>query len=243
MAGVLLGWATGGRLAHVGRHPLRSLGLLAAGVALPVLAEVVDGLALLLVLGSLGCLLAFCLRNLHLVGMGVIAVGLGLNGLVISVNGAMPVRPAALVRAGVADDAGQARSLDLGAKRRLEQPGDHLTVLGDALPVRPLRQVLSFGDLVVAAGTADLVVHLMQRRRRRLAGDGPADGRQGDGRLPRLWNPMPKRTQRPPSAQAVAGAVTPGNSVVSSADTSEPSRPAGRAEASGAPSRASAPAS
>lgn len=245
VVGALLGWATGGRLGNVGRHPLRAVPLLGAGVVLPVLAELdaFDAVSLGLVLGSMACLLVFCGLNLRLVGMGVVAVGLALNALVMTLNGAMPVRTTALVRAGVADDAGDARGLDLGARRRLERPDDRAAVLGDVLPVAPLRQVLSFGDLVVAAGTTDVVVHLMRRRRSRPAGDRQGGGRQRGGRLPRLWKPTPKRTQRPPSAPGAAGEATPGNSVVSSVATSEPSKRAGRAGASGAPSKASAPAS
>jgi hypothetical protein len=167
--GVCAGYATGGRLSNVGGRPVRRWPLLVAGAVLPLLAEtsLADSVSLACVLGGLGCLLAFCVVNLHLTGMGVVAVGLGLNALVMTVNGAMPVRPAALVTAGVVDDAAEARTLDLGARRRLERPGDHLTVLGDTLPVRVLRQAVSFGDLVIAAGTADVVAHLMHRRRRR----------------------------------------------------------------------------
>ena len=252
--GVLAGWATGGRLGHISRHPLDWLPLLAVGVALPVVAELgsLDGAAgLALVLASFACLLGFCLLNLRLVGMGVVAVGLSLNALVIALNGAMPVRAAALVRAGVAEDARDAATLDLGVKRRLATDGDRLAVLGDVLPVRPLRQVLSFGDLIVAAGTIDLVANLMRRRRPRRAGDGqhgrrqdgPEGGGQRGGRLPLLWKPTPKRIQRPSNAPAGAGAATPGSSVVSSAGTSVLSRRAGQAGASGGRSKASAPGS
>lgn len=168
--GVVAGYATGGRLRHLGDRPARGWPLLVGGVALQLVPGIgaLEGAALALVLGSLGLLGAFTIANLRLVGMAVVTVGLGLNVVVIALNGAMPVRPAALVRAGVVDDAAEARTLDLGVKRRLEEPGDRLAVLGDVLPVRPLRQVLSFGDLVLAAGTADVVAHLMHRRRARL---------------------------------------------------------------------------
>ena len=168
--GVVAGYATGGRLRHLGDRPVRGWPLLAAGVALQGAAGIgaLGVVSLAMVLGSLGLLLAFTIANLRLVGMAVIAVGLGLNIVVIALNGAMPVRPAALVRAGIVDDVAEANTLDLGVKRRLEEPGDRLSVLGDVLPVRPLRQVLSFGDLVLAAGTADVVAHLMHRRRARL---------------------------------------------------------------------------
>ena len=155
VVGVLAGYATGGRLRHMGGHPLPLWPLLLVGVVLQALAP--NGVVLA---AALLCLLAWCLANVQLVGMAVVAVGLALNALVIVANGAMPVRPEALAKADV--------DADLGGTRRLQEPGDVLTFLGDVLPVRPLRVVLSFGDLIVAVGTADVVANLMRRRRARL---------------------------------------------------------------------------
>ncbi|MEY2476847.1 MAG: hypothetical protein QOG87_2162 [Actinomycetota bacterium] len=170
VVGVLAGYARGGRLRHLGERPVRLWALLVVGALLQWLAP--NGPALVV---SFVCLLACCLANLQMVGMGVVAVGLALNATVIAANGAMPVRPTALVHAGVVDDLDEARTFDLGGKRRLEEPGDRLTVLGDALPIRPVRQVLSFGDLVVAVGTADVLAQLMRRRRARLLTRSPAE--------------------------------------------------------------------
>ena len=236
--GVAAGYAGGGRLRHVGERRVERWPLLVVGAVLQVLAP--NGLTLA---ASFLCLLACCLANLRLVGMGVVAVGLALNALVITANGAMPVRAAALVHAGIADDLEGARAEDLGAKRRLEEPGDRLTVLGDVLPVRPLRQVLSFGDLVVAVGTADVIAHLMRRRRARAPVASPAEVRPTGGRFSRLWITMPKPSLRPRSDPAGAGGATPGSSAASSGATWAPSRPADRAEASVGPSRVSAPGS
>jgi hypothetical protein len=227
--GIAVGYATGGRLRHVGTHPVRGWGLLVVGAAL----QLPGRSSAVIVLLSLATLVAFLVLNTHLVGVGIIAVGLGLNALVIAANGAMPVRPAAAVRVGLQAD-------ELGGGRRLERPGDRLTGLGDIVPLRPVRHVLSFGDLVVAVGTADVVVHLMQRRRRRLQGAGWVSGPRSGGRLPRRWSPTHKPSLRPRSVPAVADEVTPESSVVSSAATSAPSKPAGRAEASDARSKASA---
>ena len=155
VVGVLAGYATGGRLRHLSGHRMEMWPLLVIGVVLQAFAP--NGVVLV---AALLCLLAWCLANVHLVGMAVVAVGLALNALVIVVNGAMPVRPAALARADV--DAA------VEGTRRLEEPGDRLTFLGDVLPVRPLHMAVSFGDLIVAVGAADAVVHLMRRRRARL---------------------------------------------------------------------------
>lgn len=228
--GVAVGYATGGRIEHVSTHSVRAWPLLAVGAALPLFGRDHGTVAVL----SLLTLLAFTLANLHRVGMGVVAVGLGLNLVVIAANGAMPVRPAAAERVGIDADA-------LGGGRRLEAPDDRFTALGDVLPARPLHQVLSFGDLVIAAGTADVIVHLMRRRRAHRAGVGGENARRPAGRLRRLWSQTPKRSPRPRSAPAVVGATTPASSAVSFVGTSAPSRQADRAEASGGRSRASAP--
>jgi hypothetical protein len=58
-------------------------------------------------------------------------------------------------------------------KHHLETPDDDLMVLADIIPVKPLHQVLSFGDLILSVGVADLLVHLLLPvggRRRRLRG-------------------------------------------------------------------------
>ena len=61
--------------------------------------------------------------------------------------------------------------LHLGAKRHLERSGDRLTVLGDTIPIRPLHEVASFGDLILAMGVGDLAFRLLRpaglRRQRR----------------------------------------------------------------------------
>jgi hypothetical protein len=225
--GVLAGYATGGRLRNVGVHPVRAWPLIAVATLLQLPGR---ANATMLVF-ALACLLAFALANLHIVGVGVIAVGLALNAAVIAANGAMPVRASAAARVGLGP-------ADLGGGRRLEQPGDRLIVLADVLPARPLRQVLSFGDLVVAAGTADVVARLMGRRRTRATGAARVKGRQPRSRLPRLWSKTPKPSPRQRSVPVVAGGVTHESSVVSSVAISAPSKPVGRAGASGGPQRA-----
>jgi hypothetical protein len=168
LVGLVAGLATGGRLRHLGDRELRRWPLLLAGAALQVLAEMDGGSAAgFFVVGASVCVVLFVASNVRLVGMSVVLVGLGLNLAVVAANGAMPVRAAALVHADVVDDRAGAVSHDLGARRRLEKPADRLTGLGDIVPVRALRQVVSFGDLVVLAGVADVVAHLTHKRRSR----------------------------------------------------------------------------
>lgn len=159
--GVGIGLLVGGRLRFMAQKTLRMWPLLGAGLGLQVGASAVGGGAGTgLLLASFAALLAFSVANLATVGMWLVGGGIALNLAVIGLNGGMPVRPSALVRAGVAEP-GRAADVRLSAKHHLERPSDRLVVLADVIPVAPLREVLSFGDLVMAVGTADVVVHLL----------------------------------------------------------------------------------
>lgn len=107
--------------------------------------------------GSAVAALAFCLRNLRVAGLPLVALGLLGNALVVGLNGAMPVSPAAAQRAG--SDLSAVRA---GADPRHEVAGEgtRLRMLGDVVPVPlPFRpEVLSPGDVLVAAGLAQLLV-------------------------------------------------------------------------------------
>jgi len=177
-AGLALGLLAGGRLGAAGTRPFRLLPLLVAGVAGPLAAELADlggGPGRALVLGGQVALVAFAAANLRVVGMPVVLVGLGLNAAVLAANDAMPVRATALVEAG---HDGGLEGIDLGVERRLEAPGDALTGLADIVPVRPLGEVVSFGDLILAAGVADVAFRMVlppgARRRRAAQVAGPA---------------------------------------------------------------------
>ena len=171
--GLLLGLLAGGRPSNIGRRRLRWWAPLVVGVVLQAAAELfdVDGDAGLgMVLASYACLVLFGLANLRLVGMSVVLAGLAANAAVIVANSGMPVRADAITAAGVATPE-EVAGLDFGAKRHLERPGDRFVLLGDVIPVRPTREVLSFGDLVLAAGVADVLFRLLRpvRARRRSA--------------------------------------------------------------------------
>ena len=146
---------------HLAEPPLRLLPVLIVGLALQVLARPLDVAALLPL--SYAALAAFVVLNLRLVGMPIVLIGLGLNLFSITANGGMPVSGDALVAAGLADEH-ELPQLRLEGGRHLADDGDVLPGLGDSVPVSPLRQVVSFGDLILLVGIADVVAHLSRRR-------------------------------------------------------------------------------
>jgi len=164
VAGVVLGFAFGGRPSNISRRPLQLVSVLAVSVALQAVAETLDlpdaaGLAMVLV--SYVGLSAFAVANIRLVGMPVVLVGLVCNLVVITVNGGMPVDREAIVAAGVATDA-EIDDLDFGAKRHLRDGDDVVVFLGDIIPVELTEEVLSFGDLILAFGVANVIFRLLR---------------------------------------------------------------------------------
>ena len=167
--GLVIGLLAGGRPRHMAGRSVRFGGLLFAGLVLQVVSAAVDSTAgLVLLLTSYLLLLAFAVGNVALTGMWLVALGVGLNLVVIGVNGGMPVRPSALVAAGIADPE-DVHHFDVGGKRHVERPSDRLTAISDIIPVPPLAEVMSFGDIVMNVGLADVIVHLMRPRRGALA--------------------------------------------------------------------------
>ncbi|CAN5843438.1 hypothetical protein BH24ACT3_BH24ACT3_17190 [soil metagenome] len=161
-----LGLLTGGRLTHAARQRLRWLPLLLCGAAAVAVAGVLAPRGALLVhlLGVLA-LLAFAGGNVHLVGMSVVVVGLAMNVVPLTFNGGMPVRTDSLVAAGVVAPA-DVGAVSLRGPRHPAGSGDRLTALGDTVPLRPLGEVVSLGDLVVLIGLADVAFRLSRRRGR-----------------------------------------------------------------------------
>ncbi|HEX2040553.1 MAG TPA: DUF5317 family protein [Acidimicrobiales bacterium] len=163
--GIAIGLLMGGRIQHIGERAFQAVPLLVVGVGLQLVSGLLTDVSVALVLLSYVPLLAFAVLNLRIVGMGVVLVGLAMNSLVIAVNGGMPVRRSAVVAAGIAgyDDLPEIR---LKGKRHFEDEDDRLMFLADIVPVPPLREVLSFGDIVMSVGVADVLVHLLRPARR-----------------------------------------------------------------------------
>lgn len=121
----------------------------------------VAGLAL-----SALCALGFCASNLVVPGVALVTAGLAANALVVGINGAMPVSIHAAYHARV-----PITSIAAGTDPRhdIAGIGTHWRWLGDVIPVpfpwQP--EVVSGGDVLVAAGLAELVVLGMLGWRRR----------------------------------------------------------------------------
>jgi hypothetical protein len=160
LIGLGIGLALPPRTTRFARPRIRLLPLLVLGVVGQLVANRMTGHgATVLGLVAVSLLVGFALANLHLTGMGVMAIGLGLNLLVMMMNSGMPVSARALEAANVPIG-------ELQGARHVEGANDELTVLGDIIPAGGL--VVSYGDLIIAVATADVIANLMRRQRRQL---------------------------------------------------------------------------
>jgi len=160
-----LALVTGGRLRNIAATELRHPSVLAVAVGVQLALEVLHPtrgtaghLASALLVVSYVFLLLFCAANFRLRGLAVVAVGIALNGAVITLDRGMPVRaPKAAVEA--------------TTKHHAERPSDKLKPLGDTILVPALRQSLSFGDLIMMVGLVDVLFHCSRNpaTRRRVA--------------------------------------------------------------------------
>jgi hypothetical protein len=167
-----LGLASGGSVATLGELRLRGTRLVVFAAIFQLLG---GGLARLtnasgcyaagLALSALAAL-AFCVRNVRIAGLPLVTLGLVANALVVVVNGTMPVSAAAARRANV-PIAAIAAGTD--PRHSLAGAGTTWRGLSDVIPVplpwRP--EVVSPGDILIAAGLGVLVLLGMRPRRRR----------------------------------------------------------------------------
>src|SRR5215213_9403182 len=172
LAGLYAGLLRGGLVRNLGLAHVQWWPLLLAGVAVPVLVDRGEpSHAVAFVSLSLAALIVFTLRNRAIVGMTIVAIGLSANLAVVVINDGMPVRRDALVDAGLAR-VDEVDRVEIAGVQRLERDGDQLGFLADVIPLRETRQVLSFGDLVILAGLADVAANLLLGRRRPASDSG-----------------------------------------------------------------------
>jgi hypothetical protein len=169
LGAIALGYARGGTLDRLGHLHLRWKRLVVAALVLQVLGGLAGGWRYPLGLALSAALVgAFLVLNRGVRGTGLVALGLAANALVVLLNGAMPVSGDALGRARLST-----QDILSGADPRHELlgPDTRAAWLADRVPVfLPGRtEVVSSGDVLVAAGLAELVVVGMGRRRRATA--------------------------------------------------------------------------
>ena len=170
--GLLIGRLRGGRLRNLSDWHVNSWRVLLAAVGAWVALELFGAddvwLAAAAILGAMW----FGFRNLHLTGMPIVLIGLGLNLVPIVLNGHIPTRVDSLLVADVTTREDLAR-LDLSGGRQFESSDDLLPQLGDIVPIPITQQVLSFGDLIALAGLATIAANAMQTRH--VKGSGKKD--------------------------------------------------------------------
>lgn len=225
-AGVVAGYARGGRLRRLGERPpvrsrliLTALGAYALGVAGSWVWEPLLPVLTALCWFTIG-FYAWLNRSYH--GAWLVALGLVTNGLVILLNGGMPVSATAQERAGVETTA--AERAEAG---RVTVAGDttRLPWLGKVIPVAfpPRPEAVSPGDVAIAAGMAAVLATAMCGRRtapaavtrstrrttpRSAPGRRPQPDSSGPRRDPRL-RPRPAAPPSPPArAEQAAGHAT-----------------------------------
>lgn len=188
VVGLIIGVRRGGTLVNLAHADLQWWRLFFLAMGFIGLADVAPDFSLdlglieigavSLVVVGLALLVLLSVRNLHLVGVSIIAFGLGLNLLATVVNDGFPVDRGALVSARVEN----VRTIDepsLSGGQHLRTDDDRLWWLGDAIPIRELEQVLSFGDLVIIGGIGCTVEHLSRRKRQHPAPPLSPDARAG----------------------------------------------------------------
>lgn len=174
-AGVVVGYARGGRVRRlVSQRPMRSRLLLTA-LLLYVLG-VLGGWAwepLLPILTALGGLVIayFAWLNRHFEGALLVALGMATNALVVLLNGAMPISTDAVARSGAA-------AADLTDSRYVDVADAVLPWLGKIVPVAlpGAPEVVSPGDIALAAGCGLIVATSMLVARHRMVRPHPSDG-------------------------------------------------------------------
>ena len=156
--------AGGDRIAHLRVRAVRLL--VVAAVLQLVTASLEPSVAIRVLTMTLSGLLValFLWGNWQVAGVPLITAGLLLNVIVVALNFAMPVSVPAAARAGL-----RPAELHLGTDPFHERAGPDtlLADLGDTIPVAlPMQpQVVSPGDVLVAAGVALLLVTGGARRR------------------------------------------------------------------------------
>ena len=176
MLGLVIGFLRGGRLANLSALSLRAVWLVFTGLVLQLLIFPTPWFNPLIQTGteyfhfaSYGLIALFFIVNWRVWTLWLMALGMVLNAIVITVNGGyMPASAAALEAAGKIEAAEQLRNATghVYANTILMSENTQLNFLGDWLYVPswvPLANAFSLGDLVLMIGIAWLIQSAMCR--------------------------------------------------------------------------------
>lgn len=164
-AGLAVGYAKGGRLRRLASPPPVRNRLLLTALGLYIVAVFTSWAwesALPLLSALSWCVVAFyAWVNRWMPGARLVALGLTANALVLLFNGSVPISPGAAARAGAETSAVQEPDTEpTDSSTRLAWLAKNVPV---AFPPRP--EVVSPGDIAVAAGLATVIATGMTGRR------------------------------------------------------------------------------
>jgi hypothetical protein len=165
-AGIVAGYAFGGRLHQLAKTRIRAAWLLWLAAALQFVhfrvtslrVEVESRTGVSLMVPIFGLVFAWVLVNLPdrprpvRIAAMVVLLGGAMNAAVIAANGRMPYSESA------------ARAAHQTPKHVVMDSTTRLAWLGDVIPVPPVQKVISAGDVVLLLGAAGLIATSMQAR-------------------------------------------------------------------------------
>ena len=165
---IVMALVRGGRFLNLSEIKLRAWPLLVLGFGMQVVADRLPtdrdwshDAAVTLVILSFIPLIMIAWLNRHEAGMWLVGLGVFMNFTVIAINGGMPVLPEA-ASIGLGRDI-TALDFDALSKHVLLDDDTRLAFLGDVIPVRIIRNVISLGDVFLAIGLGVYVEDQMRR--------------------------------------------------------------------------------
>jgi hypothetical protein len=116
-----------------------------------------------LLVASYVLILGFLARNAVLRGIGIVAIGIACNFLVIVLNQGMPVK--------IPVEWQHEEWAQATVKHHPQQPDDKLRFLTDIIVLKePYDNVISFGDLILAVGLCDVAFWASRKPKKRAPG-------------------------------------------------------------------------
>jgi Family of unknown function (DUF5317) len=164
---------TFGSFGQLAKIEVKSVWLLLAGLAVQIGVtfagipkHLYDSVGFGLIMFSYVLILTFCFVNIGIRGMGLIAIGVSMNALVIGLNQGMPTRDQPIT---TASGRHIRKPIEPDVKHRAERSSDLLPFLSDIiwLPAPFQDEAVSFGDLILAIGICELAYYGSRRRHSR----------------------------------------------------------------------------